>query len=73
MSYVKITRPRHAVAQVTLDRPERMNAMAFDVMVDDGDGAGTRADPILDVLELVPAAGVADDDEVGVDVGRRAV
>ncbi len=33
MSYVKITRPRHAVAQVTLDRPERMNAMAFDVMV----------------------------------------
>lgn len=33
MSYVKITRPRDAVALVTLDRPERMNAMAFDVMV----------------------------------------
>lgn len=40
MSYVKITRPRHAVALVTLDRPERMNAMAFDVMV-----------PLRDALE----------------------
>ena len=33
MSFVKITRPRPQVAMVTLDRPERMNAMAFDVMV----------------------------------------
>ncbi|MBP6383136.1 MAG: enoyl-CoA hydratase [Pseudomonadales bacterium] len=33
MSFVKITRPRPQVALVTLDRPERMNAMAFDVMV----------------------------------------
>jgi enoyl-CoA hydratase len=33
MSYVSIDRPRPHVALVTLNRPERMNAMAFDVML----------------------------------------
>ncbi|HVM41304.1 MAG TPA: enoyl-CoA hydratase [Acidimicrobiia bacterium] len=33
MSFVRVERPRPEVALVTLDRPERMNAMAFDVMV----------------------------------------
>jgi len=33
MSYVLIDRPRPGVALVTLNRPERMNAMAFDVMI----------------------------------------
>jgi len=33
MSYVRVEQPRPGVAIVTLDRPERMNAMAFDVMV----------------------------------------
>jgi enoyl-CoA hydratase len=33
MSFVKIETPRPGIALVTLDRPERMNAMAFDVMV----------------------------------------
>lgn len=33
MSFVKIDTPRPGIARVTLDRPERMNAMAFDVMV----------------------------------------
>ena len=33
MSFVRVERPRDRVALVTLDRPERMNAMAFDVMV----------------------------------------
>src|SRR5437763_6428694 len=33
MSFVLIDRPRPGVALVTLNRPERMNAMAFDVMV----------------------------------------
>lgn len=33
MSFVRITRPRPGLAVVTLDRPDRMNAMAFDVMV----------------------------------------
>ncbi len=33
MSFVRIDRPRPEVALVTLNRPERMNAMAFDVMV----------------------------------------
>ena len=33
MSFVRVERPRDAVALVTLDRPDRMNAMAFDVMV----------------------------------------
>jgi enoyl-CoA hydratase len=33
MAFVEVTRPAPAVALVTLNRPERMNAMAFDVMV----------------------------------------
>ena len=33
MSFVLIDHPRPAVALVTLNRPERMNAMAFDVMI----------------------------------------
>ena len=33
MSFVRVERPRDGVALVTLDRPERMNAMAFDVMI----------------------------------------
>jgi len=33
MSFIRIETPRTGVALVTLDRPERMNAMAFDVMV----------------------------------------
>jgi enoyl-CoA hydratase len=31
--FIQVTRPRDAVALVTLNRPERMNAMAFDVMI----------------------------------------
>ena len=33
MSFIVIDRPRPHVAQITLNRPERMNAMAFDVML----------------------------------------
>jgi len=33
VTFVRVEQPRDAVALVTLDRPERMNAMAFDVMV----------------------------------------
>jgi enoyl-CoA hydratase len=33
MSFTEITRPHPQVALVTLNRPERMNAMAFDVMI----------------------------------------
>lgn len=33
MPYVTVDRPADGVAVVTLDRPERMNAMSFDVMV----------------------------------------
>jgi enoyl-CoA hydratase len=33
MSYVAIDKPRPHVSVVTLNRPERMNAMAFDVMI----------------------------------------
>lgn len=33
MSFVSIEKPRPNVSLITLDRPERMNAMAFDVMV----------------------------------------
>lgn len=33
MSFVNIDKPREGVTLVTLNRPERMNAMAFDVMI----------------------------------------
>src|SRR5213594_2099293 len=33
MTFVSIDRPRPQVALITLNRPERMNAMAFDVMI----------------------------------------
>lgn len=33
MSFVELTRPREDVAVVTLNRPDRMNSMSFDVMV----------------------------------------
>src|SRR5690554_4526316 len=33
MSFIKITYPKPYIAIVALNRPERMNAMAFDVMV----------------------------------------
>src|SRR3954454_15547738 len=44
MGFVRLERPRGGVALVTLDRPERMNAMAFDVMV-----------PLRDALREVSA------------------
>jgi enoyl-CoA hydratase len=33
VSFVRIEHPRPGIALITLDRPERMNAMAFDVMI----------------------------------------
>ena len=33
MSFIEIDQPRPHVTRITLNRPERMNAMAFDVMV----------------------------------------
>src|SRR5438067_337815 len=33
MSFVLLDKPRPQVALITLNRPERMNAMAFDVML----------------------------------------
>ena len=33
MSFILIEKPRPHITQITLNRPERMNAMAFDVMV----------------------------------------
>jgi enoyl-CoA hydratase len=33
MSFVRIEKPHDQVTLITLDRPERMNAMAFDVMI----------------------------------------
>src|SRR2546430_2582049 len=44
MSFVLLDKPRPHVAVVTLNRPERMNAMAFDVMI-----------PLREALEQVSA------------------
>jgi enoyl-CoA hydratase len=52
MSFVRVEKPRPHVCLVTLDRPERMNAMAFDVMV-----------PLRETLE-----GIAVDNDVRVVV-----
>lgn len=52
MSFVRVDKPRPHVCLVTLDRPERMNAMAFDVMV-----------PLRETLE-----GIATDNDVRVVV-----
>jgi enoyl-CoA hydratase len=41
-SFVRVERPREGVALITLDRPERMNAMAFPLMV-----------PLREALEAV--------------------
>ena len=43
MSFVLVDRPVPEVAVVTLNRPERMNAMAFDVMVPFRDALGRSA------------------------------
>lgn len=40
--FVRVERPRAGIALITLDRPERMNSMAFDVMV-----------PLREALETV--------------------
>mgnify|MGYP006160893841 CR=1 FL=1 len=45
-SFVLVDHPRPQVALVTLNRPERMNAMAFDVMV-----------PFRDELVALPVRG----------------
>jgi enoyl-CoA hydratase len=50
--FVRVDKPRPHVCLVTLDRPERMNAMAFDVMV-----------PLRETLE-----GIASDNDVRVVV-----
>jgi enoyl-CoA hydratase len=44
MSFVLVEKPRPQIALVTLNRPERMNAMAFDVMI-----------PLRETLESVAA------------------
>ncbi|MEV0343598.1 enoyl-CoA hydratase [Nocardia sp. NPDC050713] len=44
MSFVLVDRPRPHIALVTLNRPDRMNAMAFDVMI-----------PLREALEQVSA------------------
>src|SRR6202044_3100046 len=42
MAFVVVDKPRDQIALVTLNRPERMNAMAFDVMI-----------PLRETLEAV--------------------
>src|SRR5438270_13841528 len=44
MSFVLLDKPRPQVTRITLNRPERMNAMAFDVMI-----------PLREALEQVSA------------------
>lgn len=57
MSFVLVDRPRPHVAVVTMNRPERMNAMAFDVMIPFRDAlAGVSADNDVRVV-IVTGAG----------------
>ena len=53
MSFVQIDKPRPYVTRITLNRPERMNAMAFDVMIplrEAIDGIGRDPDTRVVVL-----------------------
>ena len=56
MGYVLVDKPRPHVTLITLNRPERMNAMAFDVMI-----------PFREALE---AASADNDTRVVVLTGR---
>ena len=43
--FVLVDHPRPRIARVTLNRPERMNAMAFDVMVPLAEALSAPASP----------------------------
>lgn len=74
MTFVLVDRPEPAVALITLNRPERMNAMAFDVMVPFLDALReTGADPSVRAI-VVTGAGRgfcsgADQESAGVPPG----
>ena len=57
MSFTEITRPHPFVAVVTLNRPERMNAMAFDVMIPFRDALATLATTTTSESSSLPAQG----------------
>ena len=66
MPFVLMEKPRQIVTLVTLNRPERMNAMAFDVMI-----------PLRRALEEVSAdnsthASSCSPERVGVLLGCRS-
>ena len=42
-SYLEVSEPRPHVRQLTLNRPERMNAMSFDTVTPLRDAPGRRA------------------------------
>ena len=58
MSFVLVDRPVPEVAVVTLNRPERMNAMAFDVMVPFRDQLASANVVLVYVLVVVFGAAV---------------
>ena len=50
MAYVEVSRPDPAVGLITLNRPERMHAMSYDVMVPFRaalDEVGAGRDPVF--------------------------
>ncbi len=74
MSFVLVDRPDPAVAVVTLNRPDRMNAMAFDVMVPFRDALTTLATDNAVRAVVVTGAGRgfcsgADQESAGVPPG----
>ena len=57
MSFVLLDRPRPEIAVVTLNRPERMNSMAFDVMVPLRDALREIGDDNAVRVVVLPGAG----------------
>ena len=67
MAYVRVEKPRPHVSLITLDRPERMNAMSFELV-----GPLFEAIDAVDGLAVTAAVESPDSSLLGADAGELA-